>query len=148
MSNSHPVGLALENRLMSDGIYLTDWRRLSSDEDESGGSDTAGPTDGDETLPDGTGFAIEYERVADTQGVDQAEVGAVVRALLAIANERDWQPGRLEATSLTTDGDIRGRWHVERAWFEELGLELDDLEFSRRVLEPRRSASDEGRRTR
>lgn len=134
MTDHRPVGVALENRLMSHGIYVNDVRRLSSESDE--------PTDRGGGLPDGAGFALEYETVSESPGIDSEEVGAVVRTLLDIANEREWTPGRLEATSFTTDGERRGRWHVEREWFDALGLEYDDLEFSRRVLDTRRT--DEG----
>ncbi|ELY46139.1 hypothetical protein C496_01191 [Natronorubrum tibetense GA33] len=130
MTDHRPIGVALENRLMSHGIYVLDVQRLSN----AGGSETD-PDD----LPDGTGFTLEYETVSDSPGIDTDEVGAVVRTLLDIANEREWTPGRLEVTSLTTEGDVRGHWHVKREWFDALGLEYDDLEFSQRVLETRRT---------
>ena len=152
MTDHHPVGVALENRLMSHGIYVTDVRRIPPEaadaetEAEAGSASDAtadtepSETDAEpETPPDGTGIALEYERVSEASGVDSQEVGAVVRTLLDIANERGWAPGRLEATSVTTEGERRGRWHVERAWFEGLGTELDDIEFSRRVLATRRA---------
>ncbi|SIR89473.1 hypothetical protein [Natronorubrum thiooxidans] len=129
MTDHRPIDVALENRLMSHGIYVTECVPLSEDDgtiDEGGSADD---------LPDGTGLALEYETVSESSGVDSQEVGAVVRTLLDVAGERDWAPGRLEATSLTTDGTVRGRWHVERAWFDGLGLEIDDVEFSQRVLE-------------
>jgi len=139
MTDHRPIGVALENRLMSHGIYVINVRRLSSgigqaedhDVDEVGGRNETASDD----LPDGIGLDLEYETVAESSGVDSNEVGAVVRTLLDIGNEREWTPGRLEATSLTTDGQLRGRWHVERAWFDGLGMEYDDLEFSQRVLE-------------
>lgn len=146
MTDARPVGLALENRLMSHGIYVTEWTLLPAG-DGAAGDDTAtaereavvdhgADADG---LRDGTGLALEYETVAETPGVGSEEVGAVVRALLAIGDERDWVPGRVEATSMTTDGTVRGHWHVERAWFDGLGVEFDDLEFSQRVLGTRRA---------
>ncbi|WP_440764967.1 hypothetical protein [Natronorubrum sp. DTA7] len=128
MTDHRPVGVALENRLMSHGIYVLDVQRLSDAGAREGGEDD---------LPDGTGFALEYETVSDSPGIDSDEVGAVVRTLLDIANEREWTPGRLEVTSRSTEGDVRGRWHVEDEWFDALGLEYDDLEFSQRVLDTR-----------
>ena len=114
-----PVAVTLENRLMGHGIYLTSftWK------DEGGP-----PTE------DGTGIELAYEVVADASGITRNEVGTVLRTLLTIGDERSWTPGRLEVTSLTTDGDIRGWWYVEREWFEQLGSGLSQLEFSQRVL--------------
>ncbi|WP_436343724.1 hypothetical protein [Natronorubrum sp. FCH18a] len=139
MTDHRPLRVALENRLMSHGIYVTDVQRLS-DEADAEREDTR--------LPDGAGFALEYETVSDAPAVDSDEVGAVVRTLLDIANEREWAPGRLEVTSWSTEGDVRGRWHVEREWFDALGLEYDDLEFSQRVLATRRADGVEEQRSR
>lgn len=155
MTDERPLDVALENRLMGKGIYVTDCEYRPSDGDagdaDSPDSDAGDNTDsadaGDDlepsddsvvTPPDGTGLALEYETVAETDAIGSGEVGTVVRTLLDVAAEREWSPGRLEAISLTTDGDVRGRWHVERDWFDRLGIGLDDLEFSQRVLETRR----------
>ncbi|MFA9416828.1 hypothetical protein [Natrinema sp. HArc-T2] len=121
VTGERPVAVTLENRLMSHGIYLTSfaWK----DEDE-----------GDPPAEDGAGIELEYEVVAETSRITRNEVGAVLRTLLTIGDERSWTPGRLEVTSLTTDDDIRGWWYVEREWFEQLGSELSQLEFSKRVL--------------
>lgn len=122
MSSTQPVDVALENRLMSNGIYVTafDWL-----DDPAGDSR---PNDGD-------GISLAYETVAEAPLVTSREVSAVVRTLLAIAEEREWSPGRLEATSLTTEGDVRGRWHVDREWFDALGTDLSEVEFSQHVLD-------------
>ncbi len=128
MSTVHPVGVALENRLMSDGIYVTSVTWLTeTGEDE----DRRRP-------PDSVGLSVEYETVADVPAVTTREVSAVVRTLLSIAEEREWTPGRLEVIATNTDGDHRGRFHVEETWFEELGTTLSELEFSDRVLATRR----------
>ncbi len=129
MTETRPIDVALENRLMGQGIYVTECTLLSDDDV------TAAELDSVDDLPDGTGLVLEYETVTETSGVGSDEVGTVVRTLLDIANEHGWAPGRLEATSVTTDGAVRGHWHVDQAWFDGLGLELDDLEFSQRVLE-------------
>ena len=106
-----PVAVTLENRLMGQGIYLTSF-----------------DSNGDRTR-------IEYEMVHDLDGVTTHEVSQIVRTVLTVTDERsDWEPGRLEARSFSTDGDCRGSWHVEREWFDELGSGLTDLEFSQRVL--------------
>ncbi|MXV63145.1 hypothetical protein GS429_13915 [Natronorubrum sp. JWXQ-INN-674] len=139
MTDQHPVGVALENRLMSHGIYVTDWTRQANGANDSSNESADADRGDDATVPDGTDLVLEYETVSEHSSVDSNEVGAVVRALLSIADEREWTPGRLEVTSLTTDGDVRGHWHVERAWFEALGTDIDDLEFSQRVLETVRS---------
>ncbi|WP_049920988.1 hypothetical protein [Halopiger djelfimassiliensis] len=137
MTDQRPVAVALENRLMSHGIYVTSVTRLT---DEPHGSDAC-----DESpIVDGAGIALEYETVAETPAVTSDEVGAVLRTVLAVAEQRDWRPGRLEATSLTTDGDERGCWHVEREWFDRLSDGLSEVEFSRRVLETVRSPSSDG----
>ncbi|ELY81571.1 hypothetical protein [Natrinema pallidum] len=118
-AGARPVAVTLENRLMSHGLYLTAFRWL--DEHEPPGAD-------------GAGIELEYEAVSDAPAVTSDEVGAVLRTLLTIGDEREWTPGRLEVTSLTTDGDVRGWWYVEREWFDRLGDELSQLEFSQRVL--------------
>ncbi len=128
MSDEHPIGVALENRLMSNGIYITAVTWL----------DETATTDRDERYPpDGAGLAVEYETVTETSTVTSQEVSAVVRTLLSIANEREWTPGRLEATAVYDDR--QGEWYVDRTWFEELGTELSELEFSDRVLDTRRT---------
>ncbi|SFC36109.1 hypothetical protein SAMN05444422_107196 [Halobiforma haloterrestris] len=133
MTDERPVAVALENRLMSHGIYVLSCERL----DEDGEGEDGEEEDGEIEASGGTrpAFALEYEAVAEPPVVTSDEVGAVVRTLLSIADEREWTPGRLEATSLTTDGDLRGRWHVEADWFDRLGIGLSDVEFSERVLE-------------
>ncbi|WP_090614923.1 hypothetical protein [Natrinema salaciae] len=105
---------------MSHGIYVTSFAWMDG---------TKQPGD------DGAGFELEYEVVSDAPAITSDEVGAVLRALLSIGDERAWTPGRLEATSTTTDGAIRGWWYVEREWFERLGSDLSQLEFSQRVLD-------------
>lgn len=138
MTREHPIPVALENRLMSNGIYVTEFAW----EDDAARTGRGG--DRDETrLPNGAGFSLEYETVAEVPVVTSEEVSAVVRTLLSIAEEREWTPGRLDATSRTTDGELRGRWHVERGWFERLGTDLSELEFSERVLSTRETPSSE-----
>lgn len=120
MSSDHAVDVALENRLMSNGIYVTD---------------VSWPDDGNRDEPaDGAALDLEYETVAEAPFVTTDEVSSVVRMLLAIAEEREWTPGRLEVTSLSTDGELRGHWHVEAEWFAGLDGELSEVEFSQRVL--------------
>ena len=131
MTREHPVPVALENRLMSDGIYVTrfTWDERSAESEEA-------IQDG-RYPPDGAGFSLEYETVTEASAVTSQEVSAVVRTALSIAEEREWTPGRLSATSRTIDDELRGQWHVEAAWFDELGASLSELEFSDRVLNTR-----------
>ncbi len=110
MTDERPFELALENRLMGKGIYLTEWEE------------------------DGETVELVYETVGELPAVTSDEVGQVVRTLLAVADERDWTARTLQATSRTTDGESRGSWHVEADWFEGLYGELSEVEFSRRVL--------------
>ncbi|MFA9503344.1 hypothetical protein ACERIM_11270 [Natrinema sp. H-ect1] len=118
---THPVSVALENRLMSHGYYVTSFEWLDGE--------------GEATTPDdGVGIALEYEAVSDAPAVTRDEVGAVLRTLLSIGEERSWTPGRLEVTSFATDGAVRGRWHVEREWFDRLGTDLSQVAFSGLVL--------------
>ena len=111
MSDQRPVGVVLENRLMGEGVYVTDFERAGDD------------------------LCLEYEVVTETPAVTSREVGAVLRTLLDLADERDdLLPARLKATSTTTDGDVRGTWYVEQGWFGRLHGELSEVEFSQRVL--------------
>lgn len=130
MTSKPPVGVALENRLMSHGIYVTEVAWLGDEPDADG------------EPRDGEGLTLAYETVAETPSVTSQEVSAVVRTLLSIAEEREWTPGRLEVTSRTTDGALRGRWYVEEEWFAGLGTELSEIEFSQRVLETIGDVSD------
>jgi hypothetical protein len=111
-ANERPLSVALENRLMGDGIYLERWDREGDD------------------------VTLEYETVSPTPAVTSQEVGAVVRTLLAVVDEREgWTPATVRATSTTTDGEVRGTWRVDAAWFDRLHDDLSEVEFSRRVLE-------------
>ncbi|MGQ3413079.1 hypothetical protein ACT4ML_12545 [Natrinema sp. LN54] len=119
VTGERSVAVTLENRLMSHGLYVTSFAWLD---------DTEPPGE------DGAGIELEYEAVSEVPAVTNDEVGAVLRTLLTIGDEREWTPGRLEVTSLTTEGDVRGWWYVEREWFDRLGDDLSQLEFSQRVL--------------
>ena len=111
MTDRRPLAVTMENRLMGQGIYVTDWERTEE------------------------AIELEYETVAPAETVTSDEVGQVLRTLLAAIDERGgWTPTTLEATSRTTDGTVRGTWHVEAAWFEALHNRIDEVEFSRRVL--------------
>ncbi|ELY94394.1 hypothetical protein C483_03005 [Natrialba hulunbeirensis JCM 10989] len=156
MSDEQSVGVALENRLMSHGIYVTAFEQgdrgqnrdtvKNKNKNENGSESETTDRTGKDTETHAVKDALsgdeqpapielEYETVSEAPGVTSNEVGAVLRSLLAVAEEHEWQPGRLEALSLTTDGDRRGSWHVEAAWFEGLSDELSQVEFSQRVLE-------------
>lgn len=112
MSDDRPVAVTLENRLMSNGYYVTDY------------------TETDDRIE------LTYEAVSESETVTSHEVGVVVRSILTIEDEREeWDPGRLEVTSTATDGSVRGHWHVDESWFQELDAGLSSLEFSERVLE-------------
>ncbi len=120
MSEDRPVSVSLENRLMSNGYYVTEYEETTDR------------------------ITLTYEVVSESETVTTDEVGAVVRTLLAIKDERDdWEPGRLEVTSTTTDGAVRGRWYVEESWFRGLSEGLSGLEFSERVLGTVRNPSQE-----
>ncbi|WP_255191529.1 hypothetical protein [Natronobeatus ordinarius] len=111
MAEEHPFDVALENRLMGKGIYLTRWEQ------------------------EGDVVDCAYETVAEVPAVTSHEVGVVVRTLLEVADEHEaWTPITLEATSTTTDGTVRGEWRVEADWFRRLYDDLSELEFSELVL--------------
>ena len=111
MTDAHPVETALENRLMGNGIYVTNCERA------------------------GRNLTLEYEVVTETDAVTSHEVGLVVRTLVELGDERtDWEPGTIRATSTTTDGAVRGTWRVEAEWFDRLHHDLSEVEFSERVL--------------
>lgn len=117
-SDAHPLEVTLENRLMGQGVYVNSLERTD-----------------DRTR-------LEYEMVHDVPGVTTHEVSTVVRIVLTVAEEREWEPGTLEAISRSTDGDRRGTWRVEREWFDQLGDELSELEFSDLVLDTITHAGD------
>ncbi len=112
MDSEHPIGTTLENRLMSQGVYVT---RFESTNDRT---------------------ILEYEMVHDEPGVTTHEVSVVVRTVLTLAEERpEWDPGRLEVTAFSTAETRRGTWYVEESWFDGLDEEIDELEFSQHVLD-------------
>ena len=111
MAKEHPFDVALENRLMGKGIYLTRWEQ------------------------EGDVVDCTYETVTEVPAVTSHEVGVVVRTVLEVADEREpWTPITLEATSTTTDGTVNGEWRVEADWFRRLYDDLSELEFSELVL--------------
>lgn len=108
----HPIAVTLENRLMSSGYYVKSFER------------------------DGDTVVLEYEAISPVSTVTNDEVGDVVRTILEIAAEREsWTPPTFDVTSVTTDGQHRGTWHVKAEWFEQLDDELSQVEFSQYVLE-------------
>ncbi|MFC7236692.1 hypothetical protein ACFQS4_14080 [Saliphagus sp. GCM10025317] len=104
-SDAHPLEVTLENRLMGQGVYVNSLERTD-----------------DRTR-------LEYEMVHDVPGVTTHEVSTVVRIVLTVAEEREWEPGTLEAISRSTDGDRRGTWRVEREWFDQLGTNSSNSNF-------------------
>ncbi len=130
MSTERPVSVTLENRLMSQGYYVERFERLAG----------RGQDDGTATEPDSaadeTPVILEYETVSPLSVVTPDEVGTIIRTILQIADEREtWQPPTIEATSLTTDGDIRGTWYVKTDWFSGLADELSEHDFSALVID-------------
>lgn len=108
-TDGRPLATVLENRLMSQGVYITD---VTVEE----------------------GIEMTYESVAPGRGVSGDEVGRILRLLLSVTPE-DWAAD-VEATVLDEDGEVRrGSWHVEAEWFERLHDDLSEVEFSQLVLD-------------
>lgn len=106
--DDRPLGEVLTNRLMSHGVYV---------QEVSAGDD----------------LSLTYESVAPGDGVPHDEVGSVLRTLLDVT-DGTWS-GDVAATVLDDDGDVRGTWRAEAAWFERLHDDLTEVEFSGRVLD-------------
>lgn len=102
----------LENRLMSHGIYVTEFEATED------------------------GYALEYESLYADEGViPHREVGRVINVVLDLHDD-DWTGVDIEAVVTDLDGDPQGSWHVERAWLEALNAgELSETDFSARVIE-------------
>ncbi len=131
MSTERPVPVTLENRLMSNGYYVERFERLSAD-GQDGGKAPKPESTTDETAV----FALEYETVSPLSVVTPDEVGTIIRTILQIADEREtWQPPTIEATSLTTDGDMRGTWYVKEEWLSGLAADLSEHDFSALVID-------------
>ena len=113
MTDQHPIEVALENQLMSQGVYVTTFETSDDEYDR-----------------------LEYEVVYDTASVTPHEVGTVVRTVLKLADERDdWEAGGLEVVSCSTDGDRRGTWRVEPKWIQGLNETISESGFSQLVLD-------------
>lgn len=121
MTDSHPIEVALENQLMSQGVYVTDFDTSDEEYDR-----------------------LEYEVVYDSAAVTPHEVGIVVRTTLKLDDERDdWELGGLEVVSRSTDGERRGSWHVEPQWVQNLHETITESGFSQLVLDTISDDSDE-----
>ncbi|MCU4750384.1 hypothetical protein OB919_00065 [Halobacteria archaeon AArc-curdl1] len=113
MTDSHPIEVALENQLMSQGVYVTDFETGDDEYDR-----------------------LEYEVVYDTATVTPHEVGTVVRTALKLDEERDdWELGGLEVVSRSTDGNRRGTWRIDPQWVKELHETISESGFSQLVLD-------------
>jgi hypothetical protein len=113
MSAPEDIYERIENRLVSHGIYVTDFDR-------------------------GDPLEITYETVhadSDADAVPDRDIGRLCNVLRDF-REEGWEPVDLRATVTDLDGERLGSWEAEAAWFRQLGRdEITETEFSQRVLE-------------
>lgn len=101
----------LENRLMSHGVYVTEFEA----------------TEG--------GYAIEYESLYADEGViPHREVGRVINVFLDLHPD-GWAGADIEAVVTNLEGDPEGSWHVEADWVAAMTAdELSETDFSQKVI--------------
>lgn len=101
----------LANRLMSHGVYVTEF----------------------ETTEDG--YALEYESLYADEGViPHREVGRVINVFLDLHPD-DWAGADIEAVVTNLEGDPEGSWRVEAEWVAAMTAdELSETEFSQKVI--------------
>ncbi|MDZ7702433.1 MAG: hypothetical protein U5J98_10465 [Halobacteriales archaeon] len=101
----------LESRLMSHGVYVTEFDR----------------TEGR--------YAIEYESLyADGGVIPHREVGRVINVFLDLHPD-DWSGADIEAVVTDLEGEPQGSWRVERDWFAAMTAgELSETDFSAKVI--------------
>ncbi|WP_435063207.1 hypothetical protein [Halobaculum sp. EA56] len=67
---------------------------------------------------------------------DHGEMGTLCTAFIDLVEEGEFEPRRVEATSLRFEDDVQATWHVEGEWFEALDeYRISEEEFSARVLD-------------
>lgn len=112
-ADERPYEERLEDRLMGQGVYLTDLTE----------------SDGELT--------IEYESIAasDADGVPQRQVGRVLQMIWDV-REAGGDAVSVDATVTDTDGEVLGTWRAESEWVERLrDGDLTETEFSEKVLD-------------
>lgn len=101
----------LEMRLMSHGVYVTDFEA------------------------DAERLRVEYETATPGGGVPHSEIGRVLNLLLD-AHEDDWDLRDVRATVLDLDGNERGTWRADAEWMRAHARDdLSEVELSQRVLD-------------
>ncbi|RXK46354.1 hypothetical protein [Halorientalis pallida] len=112
MSTPEDIYERIENRLVSHGIYVTDFER-------------------------GDPLEITYETVhaGESGTVPDRDIGRLCNVLREFRAE-GWEPVDLRAVVTDLEGERLGSWAAEAAWFRRLGRdEITETEFSQRVLE-------------
>lgn len=100
----------LENRLMSHGVYVTDF---ALDDD---------------------GLHVKYETAAQGESVPHREVGRVLNVFID-AREEGWDPVDIHGWVTDLDGEERGSWRAEAGWMRALeNGNLSETDFSQLVL--------------
>ena len=109
-ADERPFEERLEDRLMGQGVYLTDLTE----------------SDGELT--------IEYESIAAADGFPKRQVGRVLQ-MVWDAREEGGDAVSVDATVTDTDGEVLGTWRAEDEWVEDLrDDDLTQTEFSEKVL--------------
>lgn len=101
----------LESRLMSHGIYVTEFEA----------------TEG--------GYTLEYESLYADEGViPHREVGRVINVFLDLHPD-DWSGADIDAVVTNLEGEPEGSWRVEADWVAAMtDGELSETDFSQRVI--------------
>ena len=102
----------LESRLMSHGIYVTEFESTAD------------------------GYRLEYESLYADEGViPHREVGRVINVFRDLHGD-DWTGADIDAVVTDLEGEPQGSWRVERDWLAAMNAgELSETDFSAKVIE-------------
>lgn len=85
-----------------------------------------------------TGEVVELSYLTAFPGrhVHHQEMGRALNTFIDLLEADRWEPRRVEATVLRSEGDVLGTWHAEADWFEDLlAYRITETAFSSRVLD-------------
>jgi hypothetical protein len=111
-NDEHDIGFQVESRLMSHGVYVTDFETT-----------------------DGYELTYESASAAETGVIQHREVGKVINVFLELHDD-DWRGRPIHATVTDLDGRNLGRWHVTEDWLRALQTgDLTETAFSQKVID-------------
>lgn len=79
---------------------------------------------------------VAYTTTLPAMEPDHGEMGKVCNTFIDLAEDDEFDPRRVDATSLRFESDVQATWHVEEEWITDLlAYRISEEEFSARVLD-------------